>query len=81
MSLLLRPLYVADQPGVEGEKTDKVWAFVNVVQKLAKGLLGECDLAECLMKPSKDHKVSLEPGELEDLWGPKTSEPVDLNTL
>ena len=53
---------------------------MNVVQRLAKGSLGEHNLAEHLMKLSKDHKVSSEPGESEDLWGPKTSEPADLNT-
>ena len=65
---------------VEEEKAEKIKAFANVIQKIAKGTLGDRDLAERPSNPPQEQDTASDPGEPEDLWGPKTSEPADPNT-
>jgi hypothetical protein len=63
-----------------GQQADSLKAYANVIQKVAKGTLGEQDLAERPLRRAQEEEIPPEPDGPDELWGPKTSEPADPTT-
>jgi hypothetical protein len=62
------------------ERSEHLKAYANVVQKIARGSLGDQDLAGKPLGQTKAGDIPPEPDGPDELWGPKTSEPADPTT-
>jgi Reverse transcriptase (RNA-dependent DNA polymerase) len=60
------------------EETQHLEAYACVVQKIARGSLGDKDLLDQALAKSQALEIPSTPDDPDELWGPKMSEPADL---